>query len=358
MHDILTGSDPQGMYSTAGGDTNCGNWTKNADGSAIVARAQRAQRRRNALIDRREWLDWRRGGIGASDVAGIMGWGYGSPYSIWLEKVGLAHDPEDNERFEYGRRMEAPIAGWFEDETGLFVGCEQERRVHPEVDWARATIDGEVFESPAEQSEPIGGFEAKTASSYAWRADDPPPDMYVAQCQWQMYVCEWPRVWLAVLHDHRFRVYTVERDEADIKVLLDAANNFWINHVVPSVPPAMDDSSSTRDALSRAYRGDHDKTTVLHPEMADVLAELRHAKTEADRWKRKAALYENTLKGEMGDATYLDVGLGAEVTWSRFTTRRVDSKLLKARYPDVWDEVAKASDTSRFTIAGVREEAE
>ena len=35
-HDILTGSDPMGMYSTAGGDTNCGNWTKSGDGSAIV----------------------------------------------------------------------------------------------------------------------------------------------------------------------------------------------------------------------------------------------------------------------------------------------------------------------------------
>jgi hypothetical protein len=35
-HDILTGSDPAGMYSTAGGDTNCGNWTKSGEGSAIV----------------------------------------------------------------------------------------------------------------------------------------------------------------------------------------------------------------------------------------------------------------------------------------------------------------------------------
>lgn len=35
-HDILTGSDPAGMYSTAGGDTTCGNWTKSGDGSAIV----------------------------------------------------------------------------------------------------------------------------------------------------------------------------------------------------------------------------------------------------------------------------------------------------------------------------------
>ena len=41
MHDILTGSDPQGMYSTAGGDTTCGNWSKNGDGSAIVGHHDR-----------------------------------------------------------------------------------------------------------------------------------------------------------------------------------------------------------------------------------------------------------------------------------------------------------------------------
>jgi hypothetical protein len=41
-HDILTGSDPQGMYSTAGGDTTCGNWTKSGDGSAIVGHHDRA----------------------------------------------------------------------------------------------------------------------------------------------------------------------------------------------------------------------------------------------------------------------------------------------------------------------------
>ncbi|HEY6240024.1 MAG TPA: hypothetical protein VIW78_04230 [Burkholderiales bacterium] len=35
-HDILTGSDPAGNFSTAGGDTTCGNWTKSGEGSAIV----------------------------------------------------------------------------------------------------------------------------------------------------------------------------------------------------------------------------------------------------------------------------------------------------------------------------------
>ncbi len=41
-HDILTGSGPLGRYSTAGGDTTCGNWTKSAEGSAIVGHHDRA----------------------------------------------------------------------------------------------------------------------------------------------------------------------------------------------------------------------------------------------------------------------------------------------------------------------------
>jgi hypothetical protein len=41
MHDILTGSDPDGMYSTAGGDTTCKNWMSNTEGSAIVGHHDR-----------------------------------------------------------------------------------------------------------------------------------------------------------------------------------------------------------------------------------------------------------------------------------------------------------------------------
>jgi hypothetical protein len=42
VHDILTGSDPMGNFSTAGGDTTCGNWTKSGEGSAIVGHHDRA----------------------------------------------------------------------------------------------------------------------------------------------------------------------------------------------------------------------------------------------------------------------------------------------------------------------------
>lgn len=41
LHDILTGSDPDGNYSTAGCDTTCGNWTSSGEGSAIVGHHDR-----------------------------------------------------------------------------------------------------------------------------------------------------------------------------------------------------------------------------------------------------------------------------------------------------------------------------
>ena len=52
-HDILTGSDPAGNYSTAGCDTTCGNWTKSGDGSAIVGHHDRV-----GLKDTRHMKSW------------------------------------------------------------------------------------------------------------------------------------------------------------------------------------------------------------------------------------------------------------------------------------------------------------
>jgi hypothetical protein len=52
-HDILTGSDPQGKYSTAGGDTTCANWTSSGEGSAIVGHHDRI-----GLTDSRHMTSW------------------------------------------------------------------------------------------------------------------------------------------------------------------------------------------------------------------------------------------------------------------------------------------------------------
>ena len=52
-HDILTGSDSAGYFSTAGGDTTCSNWTSNGEGSAIVGHFDRV-----GLNDSRNMTAW------------------------------------------------------------------------------------------------------------------------------------------------------------------------------------------------------------------------------------------------------------------------------------------------------------
>jgi hypothetical protein len=41
MHDILTGSSPEGRWVAGSGDTTCGNWTKGGEGSATVGHHDR-----------------------------------------------------------------------------------------------------------------------------------------------------------------------------------------------------------------------------------------------------------------------------------------------------------------------------
>ena len=53
QHDMLTGSDPSGNFSTAGGDTTCANWTSSDQGSAIVGHHDRT-----GLKPTRHMMSW------------------------------------------------------------------------------------------------------------------------------------------------------------------------------------------------------------------------------------------------------------------------------------------------------------
>jgi hypothetical protein len=65
-HDMLTGSDPEGRYSTAGGDTTCANWTSSGEGSAILGHHDR-----RGLKETRHMKSWNsaHGSVGCSQEA-------------------------------------------------------------------------------------------------------------------------------------------------------------------------------------------------------------------------------------------------------------------------------------------------
>jgi len=81
-HDMLTGSDPMGMYSTAGGDTTCKNWTSDSEGSAIVGHHDRM-----GLKNTRHMTSWNssHGTVGCDQASLVKTGGAGRYYCFAAE---------------------------------------------------------------------------------------------------------------------------------------------------------------------------------------------------------------------------------------------------------------------------------
>jgi putative phage-type endonuclease len=255
--------------------------------------------------DRTEWLAWRRDGIGASDIAGILGISpWASPFSIWADKTGLLDDDDldEDDRREFGKRAEAMIGPWFEHRTGLTIAAEQVCLASLDHDWMRATPDGLVIPEPPDDGylcDVLGPVEYKAVADKPW---DQIPAHYQAQGQWQMAVGRWDRAWFAVLHGTRFRVYVLERDQADIDYMIERAEQFWFDHVVANVPPEIDGSDATAAAIKALYPETQRGETRPVDHVAGALQMLAEAKAETKAAETKANAAHSTLVWAMGDA--------------------------------------------------------
>lgn len=255
------------------------------------------------------WHAWRREGLGASDVAAVahVPGAYGSPWSVWISKVGIAEVEDDAEtppHMRLGRDLEPVISAWFTRETGLIVAGEQTWCEHPPHPWRRCTVDGFVVDSTSSSVEDaLGVFEAKYTADPPW---DEVPAHYAAQVQWQLHVTGMERGWVAAMHlpfgRPAFRVYEVERDEEDIDLLVSRAVTFWEGHVLTGVPPAADGSEATAEALRAAYPREEPGTRAPLDDIAAALerrAELK-ARVKADTAELDGI--DNTIRAVLGAA--------------------------------------------------------
>ena len=79
--------------------------------------------------NRAVWLQERRTGIGGSDVPAILGISpYGSPYSVWADKLGLLPERECSEAMRQGADLEAYVSRRFCEETGLKAHRKNQRK--------------------------------------------------------------------------------------------------------------------------------------------------------------------------------------------------------------------------------------
>lgn len=297
--------------------------------------------------DRSDWHAWRRTGVGASDVAGIVGLSnWASPMSVWADKVGLSTDDRDSEEMEFGRRAEVMLGPWFTDRTGLHVVGEQTWCHNPTRPWMLCTVDGFVADDPgAPWDALLGVLEFKTSGPGEW---DEIPEAYQVQVQWQLGVTDYERAWVGALHGRRFRVYELDRDAEVLARLIEIVGEFWFNYVLPGVPPPVDDHEATAAVLNRLWPGRGEAVALDH--LAGVVAELRDVRVTAKEVEARKRLLENEIKAALGDATVGLVDGERAVTWKPSTSTRIDLDALRERHPRAVTRFETPTTSRRFLL--------
>ena len=245
--------------------------------------------------DHAKWLATRNSGIGGSDASVIVGLNpYKSPYQLWMEKTGQAEPPDlsGNQYVYWGAKNEANIADWFQEETGKKVkrlGTLQSR----EYPFMLANVDRTVIGENA-------GLEIKTAgvSQYRKWKDDEIPDAYYCQCLHYMAVTGADYWYIAVLlGGNESRWKRIERNEGDIRSLIQAESEFW-EMVEKKEPPYVDGSPSCAAALAEHYPGGG-PSILLPPEAEDLIEALEADKKILSSLKTQILLKENRLKEQL-----------------------------------------------------------
>ena len=305
-----------------------------------------------AETDHQKWLQTRNAGIGGSDASVIVGLNpYKSPYQLWLEKTGQAEAPDlsGNQYIYWGHKNEANIADWFQEDTGKKVRKlgTLRSRAHP---FMLANVDRAVMGEEA-------GLEIKTAGvsqAKKWKGDEI-PDAYYCQCLHYLAVTGADRWYIAVLIGGNEAIRkTVERNDEDIKALIEAEKDFW-DHVVTRTPPPVDGSASCAAALSERFKGGGE--SIILPSRTDAMIEsLQNDKTIMDALKKQITQKENAIKELMGDAEEGDTD-HYRVLWKTQSGREsVPLAKIKKSAPDICQLlhdkgfISVGKPTRRFSI--------
>lgn len=263
--------------------------------------------------DREAWLKRRVAGIGASEVAAVLGISpYSSPLNVYAAKRGITEDAEPTERMRWGSRLEATILHGLAEERGRHEWHEIDGRLlrskaHP---FMLATPDGWLVPRP--EGEPLMVEVKNSDRGEKW--DEVPAHVW-CQAQAQMLVTGEARVLVAVLiRGNDLRQFPVERDPGFINDMVEACRIFW-HRVEAGEPPPPDGSEATARALRRLYPEDSGEVVALpaevHP-LADERAELV-AKIKAQESRQEEI--DNTIKAAMKTAAKALLPDGSGFRW-------------------------------------------
>lgn len=298
---------------------------------------------------RDEWLALRKGYIGGSDAAAVIGLNrFSSPWSLWAEKVGAIPAFEGNLSTEVGSYLEAFAARKFGEETGKAVRRCNFSLVNDEYPWAIANIDREIVGEDA-------GLEIKTTSELNMKPfkNGEYPAQYYAQCVHYLAVTGKARWYLAVLIGNRdFRIFIIERDDEEIKALMEAESDFWSRYVMTSTPPPADGTEATSEAIDELYGKGSDGLSVDVSGLEDVIRNYQELTASIKQLEDAKEECANQIKAALGDATE-GISTAYKVSWTNGIRKRFDTAALAKDHPELDLSAYYKSSTYRtFRIKG------
>lgn len=298
--------------------------------------------------DSPEWHEQRRYGIGASDVAAILGLSpWATPLDVYEAKMGVPRTIDENLAW-FGHALEPVISDWVaakHPEVGTITqGFSFRSKPWP---WLTAAPDRLAYTRKT-GLDPVP-VELKTSSAFSratWDAGV--PLYYEAQVQAQIAVLGADRGWLAVLHGgNEPQLHgPILRDEEFIQdELVPRTRVFWQEHVLAQVPP---EPTTTGEAV-RVWPGDTEAPAV---EADDLLLEQWKALIDARRYEKTygadAARLALEIQKALGDSTELRLGDQVLATWKpQAGARRLDTTLLKQDHPDLVAEYTRQGEAGR-----------
>jgi putative phage-type endonuclease len=251
-------------------------------------------------MDRAEWLEARKTGIGGSDAAKVLGLSpWGGPLSVFMDKTGRAPEREESEAMEMGTELEETVARVFTRRTGIEVEKAPGMARHPAFPFMIANVDRLV----AGENK---GLECKTAhfmKGRQWEGDEL-PDEYYAQCQHYICVMGWESCWIAALiGGQTFRYKEVIRNEEFITAMVKAELEFWHEYVMKDIEPH---ATWCDDVAGMSPVNTNGETLPPTEESMTLALELKRLKAESKELERAIDGRENRLKQIIGDYAGID----------------------------------------------------
>lgn len=294
-----------------------------------------------------DWLESRRHGIGGSDAGAILGVSkWGSPLTVWMEKMGKAPVKEPNEAMRQGTDLEPYVVKRFvelmREEEGIDIKVRRCNKIlkHPTKPWMLANIDRDIVGMDA-------GLECKTTSPMTkcdYEGGEIPPQYY-AQIQHYMAVTGASHWYLAVLiYSKKFHVINVPRDDNYIDVLIQREEDFWNNYVMKGIAPFPTGVESEPDMITALYPMVTSSEEVDLSDIKDTLVLLDMQRQAKKRIEDDIAELEGRIKMALGEKSR---GMTDDyrVTWSQYTSSSLDKKKMLEDHPELEPIIAQYTTT-------------